>query len=219
MPATDSPEPKFRRRAEARPDEVLDAALKLFVEQGYAHTSVAQIARAAGISKGAVYLYFPSKQAILEGLVKRAVTPVADQALAQASFARGDLRTTLAAVLGAVVSALSDPRIFAIPKIVIREAVVAPEIAEMYRNAVLDRVLPVAIGLVQHGIDSGQLRPVDPELTIRTIMGPIVLHLLLAEIFGIRPERGLALDALVENHLDILLHGLFARTPESPTDV
>ena len=218
MPAPDSPEPKFRRRAEDRPDEVLDAALTLFVEQGYAHTSVAQIATAAGISKGAVYLYFPSKQAILEGLVRRAVRPVADRALAQASFARGDLRATLAAVLHAIVSALSDPKLFAIPKIVIREAVVAPEIAEMYRNAVLDRVLPVAIGLVRHGIDSGQLRPVDPELTLRTIMGPIVLHLLLAEIFGIRPERGLALDALAENHLDILLHGLFARETESASD-
>ena len=117
-----------------------------------------------------------------------------------------------------IVSTLSDPKIFAIPKIVIREAVVAPEIAEMYRNAVLDRVIPVAIGLVQHGIDGGQLRPVDPELTLRTIMGPVILHLLLAEIFGIRPERGLALGALVENHLDILFHGLFARPPESPND-
>ena len=77
MPPPDSPEPKFRRRAEARPDEVLDAALALFVDQGYAHTSVAAIAKAAGISKGAIYLYFPSKQAILEALVRRAVTPVA----------------------------------------------------------------------------------------------------------------------------------------------
>jgi AcrR family transcriptional regulator len=219
MTNPDSPEPKFRRRAEDRPDELLDAALHLFVEQGYAHTSVAQIATAAGVSKGAVYLYFPSKQAILEGLVKRAVTPVADRALAKASFAKDDLRTTLGAILKAIVSTLSDPRIFAIPKVVIREAVVAPEIAEMYRKAVLDRVLPVATGLIRHGIDSGQLRPVDPELTLRTIMGPIVLHLLLAEIFDIRPARGLALDALAENHLDILLNGLFAREPESRPDV
>lgn len=219
MPIPDSPEPKFRRRAEARPDELLDAALSLFVDQGYAHTSVAQIAKAAGISKGAVYLYFPSKQAILEGLVKRAVTPVADRALAEAGFAQGDLRATLRAVLRSIVAALSDPRIFAIPQIVIREAVVAPEIAEMYRKAVLDRVLPVATGLIRRGIDTGQLRSVDPELTLRTIMGPIVLHLLLAEIFGIRPERGLALEALAENHLDILFHGLFARESESAPDV
>ncbi len=219
MPRPNSPEPKFRRRAEDRPDELLDAALTLFVAQGYAHTSVAQIAAAAGVSKGAVYLYFPSKQAILEGLVKRAVTPVADRALAEANIARGDLRATLRSLLASIVAGLSDPKVFAVPKVVIREAVIAPEIAQMYRNAVLDRVLPFAIGLIRHGVDSGQLRPVDPELTLRTIMGPIVLHLMLSEIFGIRPERGLALDALAENHLDILLNGLFAREPESHPDV
>jgi len=219
MPPTDSPEPKFRRRAEDRPDEVLDAALALFVDQGYARTSVAQIARAAGISKGAIYLYFPSKQAILEGLVQRAVAPVADSALAVATISQGDLRATLRSLLGSIVTGLSDPKVFAVPKVVIREAVIAPEIAEMYRNAVLDRVLPFAIGLIRQGIESGQLRAVDPELTLRTIMGPIILHLLLAEIFGILPERGLALDALAENHLDILFNGLFARHPESPDDV
>ncbi|HCQ66828.1 MAG TPA: TetR/AcrR family transcriptional regulator [Rhodobacteraceae bacterium] len=218
MARPNSPEPKFRRRAEDRPDELLDAALTLFVAQGYAHTSVAQIATAAGVSKGAVYLYFPSKQAILEGLVKRAVTPVADRALAVANIAQGDLRATLRSLLGSIVVGLTDPKVFAVPKIVIREAVIAPEIAQMYRNAVLDRVLPFAIGLIRQGVDSGQLRAVDPELTLRTIMGPIVLHVLLSEIFDIRPERGLALDALAENHLDILLNGLFAQDPESRPD-
>jgi AcrR family transcriptional regulator len=57
--------PKFRRRAEARPDEVLDAALDLFIEKGFAATRVEDIAKRAGISKGAVYLYFPSKEAII----------------------------------------------------------------------------------------------------------------------------------------------------------
>lgn len=61
--------PKFRRRAEARPDEVLDAALEQFMAKGFAATRVEDIAKAAGLSKGAVYLYFPSKQALLEGLV------------------------------------------------------------------------------------------------------------------------------------------------------
>jgi AcrR family transcriptional regulator len=69
--------PKFRRRAGARPDEVLDAALDLFISKGFANTRVEDIATAAGLSKGAVYLYFPSKEAILEGLVKRAVVPIA----------------------------------------------------------------------------------------------------------------------------------------------
>ena len=84
--------PKFRRRAEARPDEVLDAALALFVEKGFAATRVEDIASRAGLSKGAVYLYFPSKEAILEGLVKRAVRPIADNALGFLENYAGDPR-------------------------------------------------------------------------------------------------------------------------------
>lgn len=203
-----APSPKFRRRAEDRPDELLDAALTLFLDRGYAHTSVAQIARKAGLSKGAVYLYFPSKQAVLEGLVRRAVRPVATKVIAEADHGT-DLRATLTAILKSVAQGLADPRTYAIPKIVMREAVVAPDIAEMYRRAVLDAVLPAAVTLLTAGIASGQIRAVDPELTLRSIVGPIVLHVLLAEVFGIRPEAGLALDRLVDNHLDILFNGLF----------
>ncbi|PIE07646.1 MAG: TetR family transcriptional regulator [Rhodobacterales bacterium] len=211
--------PKFRRRAEDRPGEVLDAALTLFVNQGYASTSVAQIASAAGISKGAVYLYFPSKQAILEGLVRRAITPIADRTLARAAQIRGDPRATLRVIVTGIVTGLADPRVYAVPKVVIREAVVAPEIAAMYRDAVLDRVMPAGAALIRQSIKAGQLRPVDPELTLRSVMGPIVLHLLLAEVFDIRPDRGLALEALAENHLDILFNGLFPPGPEGRSDV
>jgi AcrR family transcriptional regulator len=212
MASPDSPKPKFRRRAEHRPDELLDAALTLFVEKGYAHTSVAEIARKAGVSKGALYLYFPSKQALLEGLVKRAVAPVAARVMQATGLTTGDMRVTLRAILTIVATALSDPKTFAVPKIVIREAVVAPEIAEMYRRAVFDAVLPAATALLRQAIDQGKIRPVDPELTLRTIMGPVLMHILLAEIFGIVPEGGLAPDKLIENHLDILINGLFPAT-------
>src|SRR3569623_2169888 len=91
--------PKFRRRAEARPDEVLDAALTLFIERGFAATRVEDIASQAGLSKGAVYLYFPSKEAILEGLVKRAVLPVANSALGVIQNYVGDPRPVIATAL------------------------------------------------------------------------------------------------------------------------
>ena len=98
--------PKFRRRAEARPDEVLDAALALFVEKGFAATRVEDIATRAGLSKGAVYLYFPSKEAILEGLVRRAVSPIADNALAFLDNYAGDPRLVISTVLKMVAGRL-----------------------------------------------------------------------------------------------------------------
>ncbi|MEO6015041.1 MAG: TetR/AcrR family transcriptional regulator [Devosia sp.] len=203
--------PKFRRRAEARPDEVLDAALALFVEKGFANTRVEDIATRAGLSKGAVYLYFPSKEAILEGLVLRAVTPIANNALGFVTNYAGDPRTVITMVLKMVAGRLTAPETIAIPKLLIREMIHFPEFAGVYRREVLDRVIPVVEQLIKTGIEEGYFRPVDPHLTIRSIVGPIVLHMLMAEIFGIMPEEGLSVDKLVDNHLTILFDGLSAK--------
>jgi AcrR family transcriptional regulator len=201
---------KFRRRAEARPDEVLDAALELFTQKGFAATRVDDIAAKAGISKGAVYLYFPSKEAILEGLVRRAVTPIADHALGMINQFEGDPRFAVSMVMKMIGGKLADPKLIAVPRLIMREVVNFPELAQMYRREVLDRVIPVVETLIRRGIDQGYLRQVDANLTIRSIVGPIALHILMAEIFGIMPKDGLALDRLIDNHLTILFDGLSA---------
>lgn len=200
--------PKFRRRAEARPDEVLDAALALFIEKGFAATRVEDIAARAGISKGAVYLYFPSKEAIIEGLVRRAVVPVAQNALAFADTFEGHPRILITTVMTMLARRLSEPGMIAIPRLLMREIGNFPELADMYRREVLDRAIPVVESVIRRGIDRGYLRQVDPQLTIRSIVGPVMLHILLAELFGITPAGGLGLDRLVENHLTILFDGL-----------
>lgn len=202
--------PKFRRRAEARPDEVLDAALELFMEKGFAATRVDDIAKRAGLSKGAVYLYFPSKEAVLEALVRRSIIPIADSALEALRNYEGDPRIIISMVIKMVGHRFSDPRIVAIPKVVFREVLGFPHLAEMYRVEVLDKVIPVVAGLIRRGVEQGYLRQVDPELTIRSIIGPLMLHLVMAEVFGITPAGGLHFDKLVDNHLSILFDGLSA---------
>ena len=210
------PQPRFRRRAQDRPDEILDAALSLFTAKGFGATKVEDVAAAAGLSKGTVYLYFPSKEALLEALVRRAVGPVADLAVARLSDRSGPPRQTITRVLQDVAAAMSDDGVVAVPLLVLREAPVLPHIAEVYRDAILLRVLPALAGLVADGIARGLLRPVDPDLAVRTIVGPLIAHMLLARVFGIAPQRGLDLDSLVETHLSIVFDGLSTR-PEEKT--
>ena len=202
--------PKFRRRAEARPDEVLDAALELFTEKGFAATRVEDIAARAGLSKGAVYLSFASKEAILEGLVKRAVLPIADNALGMLSNYSGDPRPVISMALKMVAGRLNDPKIAAIPRLLIREIINFPEFAQMYRREVLDRIIPVVQRLIQNGIDEGYFRKVDAELTLRSVIGPVIAHMVIAELFDIRPAGGLEIDRLIDNHLTLLFDGLSA---------
>ncbi len=200
--------PKFRRRAAERPDEVLDAALALFSAQGFARTTVAQVAARAGLSKAAVYLYFPSKQALLQALVHRAVASVAGQAVGQMQGHRGDPRPVLAGFLRQIAARMADPAHAAVPALILREAPHSPDIAAIYRDEVLALVMPALTGLIAQGVAGGHIRPVDPELTVRSVVGPLLIHVLLARVFAIQPADGLALDRLVENHLTILDAGL-----------
>ncbi|HWV21754.1 MAG TPA: TetR/AcrR family transcriptional regulator [Devosia sp.] len=199
---------KFRRRAEARPDEMLDAALAVFSEKGFAAAKVDEVARRAGVSKGTVYLYFPSKEALMEGIVRRAVAPIAERAVPDMAAFEGDVRVPIAMLLETLQKLLADPRNLAVPRLILREIMNFPAIAEFYRLEVLGRVIPALTALVARGVASGQLRKVDPEMTVRSIVGPVIAHVALNEVFGIRPEGGLALDRLVANHLDVLFHGI-----------
>ena len=129
-------------------------------------------------------------------------------ALGQFADYRGDPRPVIGRVLRMMAARLSEPAVFAVPSLILREAAVAPEMAQVYREEVLDRVMPAARGLIAQGVAGGFIRPVDPDLTIRSIMGPVLAHLLLAQIFDVAPAGGLHLDRLVENHLEILFAGL-----------
>lgn len=203
-------EKKFSRRAEARPDELLDAAMAVFAEQGFAGAKMEDIARRAGVSKGTVYLYFASKEALIEGIIHRAVAPIASDALPQLAAFEGDPRLPITMLLKTIAGLLSDPGKLAIPRLFLREGMNIPGMADIYRRDVLDKAMPVLTGLVARGVASGHLRAVDPELTVRSIIGPLVAHVALSEIFDIRPKDGLALDRLIDNHIDILFGGLAA---------
>jgi TetR/AcrR family transcriptional regulator len=64
---------KRERRKEARPGELLDAALALFVEKGFAATRVEEVAARAGVSKGTLFLYFPSKEELFKAVVRETI--------------------------------------------------------------------------------------------------------------------------------------------------
>src|ERR671930_18978 len=64
---------KQRRAPAERPAEILEAALALFVEKGFAATRLDDVAARAGLSKAAIYLYFQDKTALFQGVVRQAI--------------------------------------------------------------------------------------------------------------------------------------------------
>jgi AcrR family transcriptional regulator len=199
---------KFRRRADARPDEILDAALSLFNSRGFAATRMEDVATRAGITKATIYLYFPSKEAVFEGLVRRAISPNIRQAQAMMSQFRGRASEGLSMLLGFLEKVLADPDILAVPILVLREASAFPSIAAMYRREVIDQMRPVLGGLYRLGVENGEFRPADPELVLRSLIGPIFANALMTRVFGLGPDGPGANAEFFAHHRDYLAHGL-----------
>ncbi len=201
---------RWRRRAEARPDEILDAALAEFTAVGFDAARMEDVAKRAGVSKAAIYLYFESKAALLQALVLRAVGPVAARAEAMANAPVPDPEGALRAILGFALTQLSDPRVFAAPKIVLSIAIRFPEIAAFYRAEVIDRARAAIRTIVAAGIAQGQFKPIEPEAAVRLLMGPFLMEGLMRHIFETPPALA---DASAV--LDVVFDGLRARPKEA----
>src|ERR1041385_9002280 len=88
--------PRWKRRKDARPGEIVAAALEAFGERGFAATKLTDVARRAGVTKGTVYLYFDSKEALCKAVVRETIVPVIAQGEAIAKAFTGSARELLA---------------------------------------------------------------------------------------------------------------------------
>ncbi|HNR78583.1 MAG TPA: TetR/AcrR family transcriptional regulator [Parvularculaceae bacterium] len=198
--------PKFRRRSQARPDEILDAALAVFTERGFDAARVDDIASRAGISKGAVYLYFDSKEALLRGLIEREVAPAAHRLKALADAGGEDPKATLTLLITVATQLLNDARMFATPKLVLSVAPRFAEIAQFYRKRVIDEALGAIASLHRRGVETGVFKDVDSDIVARMVMGPILVHAMRKHVLG--ATDGASPEARAKAHLEILFEGL-----------
>ncbi len=202
-----------RRRPEARPDEILDAALSAFAEFGFAGARIEEIAARAGVSKGAVYLYFDSKESMLKALVRRLADRVvgAAEALVKANV-EADAEQTLRALLTFMATQLSNPAVSAAPRLVIAEAQRFPEIAALYRDEVIARATQLITKLCQRGIAQGVFRDIEPQVLLRVCAGPMLVHMLLATVFADPKAPTLAPDVIAHGIVDVVLNGVKTRS-------
>jgi len=200
------PSTRWTRRAAARPDEILDAALDVFIEAGFDAARMDDIAARAGISKAGVYLYFDSKEALLRALINREVAPVAANLAAMAA-AGGDDPVGTIRLLGAMVSErLSNPRVFAVPRLMISISNRFPDIALHYRTQVVERAAGGLEQLIAAGIAKGIFRKVDPAAAVRAVVGPMIFAALWRHVLG--GESAATPDEIATAHIDLLLNGL-----------
>jgi AcrR family transcriptional regulator len=200
---------KKQRRAPAkRPGEILEAALTLFVEKGFAATRLDDVAARAGLSKAAIYLYFEDKTALFQGVVRQAVGGNLLTVEELARTHKGPVGTLIPVVLDFMASRVEDTPMASIAKVVIAESRAFPEIGRFYLKEVIGRGIPIFERLIARGVASGEFRKVDPMLTVRSLIGPMLLSIIWKTVFEPIGAEKLDARALARHHADLMLHAL-----------
>jgi AcrR family transcriptional regulator len=200
-------EPRWRRRADARPAEIFDAALTVFSARGFQAATLDEVAKVAGISKGTLYLYFKSKTALFEAMaleLMRAPVLAALDGIAKAPTARAGLLGLMQLMDGM----LADPRRSALPKLIISESAGFPELARIWLTTVIQPVRARLAQFIERGIAAGEFRTVDPWATAKLVIAPFLLSAIWMRTFEGLDERPFDGAALVRQHTDMLLRGL-----------
>ena len=195
-------EPRFRRRKEARPQEITAAALAAFAENGYAATRVDDVARRAGVSKGLLYLYFQTKEELFKAVVRGLVMPRIDaltasvdtSGLTAEEFLRGPFLEFVKTIPGSPVSIVI--------RLLIAEGRKHPDLVQFYWDNVVSRGLQTISELVESGVERGEFRRSAVSDLPHLVIMPVVFSMVFKLLFE---QQQLDTDKLIETHVDMLL--------------
>jgi AcrR family transcriptional regulator len=207
---------RWQRRKDARAPEILDAALAVFAQKGFAATRLDDIAARAGITKGTIYLYFDSKQALFEALARQSVGSQIDQVQAQVALFPGSSADLLRLVLTTMGRfAMTSDRIV-LPRLVLAEAANFPELAEFWRREIIERGIALLSGIIRRGIERGEFRQVEPHHVVRLCVAPLLMIMLWRTTFAQFDDEPYDYQGLIETHLQTLLEGIGLKGLKAP---
>jgi len=202
-----------QRRKDARPQELLDAALALIVEKGFAATRSEEVAARAGVAKGTLYRYYPSKDELFKAMVRENLSVHIAESAAQAAQYQGSIAELLQQMMQAWWAKVGHGNAGVVCKIMMIEARHFPELARFYVDEVIQPSQQLIGGLIERGIRAGEFRPVPVEATVHLLIAPM-LHMLLHEhSFGEHDicHQTMSAEDLLDAQMSLLLHGLLAR--------
>lgn len=210
------PTPSHQRRKAERPQELLDAALSLFVEKGFAATRTDEVAARAGVSKGTLYLYFASKEELLKAVIEQRLSSQIAEGARQVAEHDGSCAELLLNVLATWWERVFNSDASGVFKLIITEVRNFPDIAEFYFREVVEPGQNLIGSVVQRGIDRGEFRPVAVNGVVHSLVLPMVMlcihkHSLGACGCGI--SDALEPHRFIRQHIELLLGGLLAPTP------
>jgi TetR/AcrR family transcriptional regulator len=163
------------RRKQERPGEILDAALRLFIEKGYANTRAEDVAALAGVSKGTVYVYYENKDALFRAVVSENIVPILKEFQQLLSDSVLPSEALFQLYFQAWWERFGATQLSGIIKLIVSEASSFPEIAQFFAREVIEPNMQLLQRILERGVERGEFRPVPSLTTVHSIMSPLVL--------------------------------------------
>jgi AcrR family transcriptional regulator len=210
----DPGEPKFRRRKADRPGEIVDAAMAVFAERGFAAARLDEIARRAGVSKGALYLYFETKEQIFRAVVAQAIAPNMQTIRALIAAHPGPLSALLRLVAGRVSVLVETLPVGGVLKMVIGEARNFPELARVWHDDLVAHILGALTDAIRAAQARGEVKAGDARAYALEIISPMLIAVIWRETFVPVGAQPFDLPALAHQHIETMIEGLKVRNPK-----
>ena len=197
-----------RASPEVRRADILDAALAEFAAHGFEGARMEDVARAARVSKGTVYLYYPTKQALFEALVRRDIAPRVELASLFLKGYDGPLAPALERIVGIAAAAIQAGKLPIYPKLLIAEAGRFPDLAAFYRREVIGRMLEAMTTLFDRALQRGEISGVTAETAAHLFIAPVLKSVLWSLVFAAVEETPFPPEPYLKAHVQIFLKGL-----------
>ncbi len=203
---------KRERRKEARPGELLNAALDLFVEKGFAATRAEEVAARAGVSKGTLFLYFQSKEELFKAVVRENISGRFTEWRAELDAFEGTSPELLAYCMNSWWERVGITRASGITKLMMSEAKNFPELAAFYQQEVIMPGQALIRAILQRGMDRGEFRPMDLDYAVYVVIAPMIFLILSRHSAGICLSSNTELDPqkYIAFQVQTILNGISA---------
>lgn len=206
--------PKWNRRKDARPVEILNAAIDVFAEKGFAAARLDEVAQRAGVVKGTLYRYFETKEELFKAVVHQTLAAHLETVERSSAAFDGTLVEFVPLLLAQAAARLGDSRFPAIARVVFTESRTFPELAAVWHDELVVRMLALVTGMIAKAQERGEVRSGDPKLYAFSILGPMVTGVLFHEVFGSDRPSAPDLKKLAAQHTAVVLRGLLIASPK-----
>jgi AcrR family transcriptional regulator len=203
-----SPAPRWRRRKDTRPAEILAAALEIFGERGYDATRLEDVGRRAGCTKGTVFLYYESKAELFKAAVREAMAPMVRDTERAVEEHQGSTRELLTKVLRLRWEHMERTRLTGLVKLLLTETGKYPDLARFYSDEFYDRGQLLLRKVLQKGVERGEFRKLDVEQAARVVVAPLLFAAIWRHTFEPVASSPIELNQYFTTSLEIMLAGL-----------